>query len=144
MDLFHCIYCSASAKVELSRKQLDELLAKCRENNARLEITGMLLYQNRSFFQVLEGDQEAVESLYEKIAGDKRHLRVTKIISEPIEQRAFGDWTMGFPKVSSNELAEIPGLNDFFTRGESYMNLGAGRAKTLLDAFKNGRWRAAL
>lgn len=144
MGLFHCIYCSASARVELTREELDALLASCRENNVKVGITGMLLYQNRSFFQVLEGDQESVESLFEKIAKDKRHLRVTRIISEPIEERAFGDWTMGFPKVSSKELAEIPGLNDFFTRGHSYMKLGAGRAKTLLEAFKEGRWRATL
>jgi hypothetical protein len=144
MALFHCIYCSASARVELTREELDALLTSCRENNAKVGLTGMLLYQNRSFFQVLEGDLEAVVSLFEKISKDKRHLRVTKIISEQIEERAFGDWTMGFPKVSSKELAGIPGLNDFFTRGESYMKLGMGRAKTLLEAFKEGRWRAAL
>jgi len=51
---------------------------------------------------------------------------------------------MGFPKVSSKELAEIPGLNDFFTRGDSYMTLGMGRARTLLEAFKQGRWRVSL
>lgn len=79
-----------------------------------------------------------------KIAKDKRHLRITKIIVEPIEERDFGNWTMGFPKVSSKELAEIPGLNDFFTRGDSYMTLGMGRARTLLEAFKQGRWRVSL
>lgn len=144
MDLFHCIYCSASTSVELSRDELDRLLAACRDNNARVGITGMLLYQNRSFFQVLEGDRTAVESLYGKIAHDKRHARVKKIIAEPIQDRDFGAWTMGFPKVSAQELATIPGLNDFFTRGDSYIELGKGRAKTLLEAFKDGRWRAAL
>ena len=69
---------------------------------------------------------------------------MTKIISEPIEERVFGDWTMGFPRISSKELAEIPGLNDFFTHGESYMDLGEGRAKALLEAFKGGQWRMSL
>jgi hypothetical protein len=82
--------------------------------------------------------------LFAKIAKDKRHLRVTTIISEPIEERAFGEWTMGFPQVSSKELAEIPGLNDFFTLGNSYMELGVGRAQILLKAFKSGRWRTAM
>lgn len=144
MELFHCIYCSATAKAAMTKEELDGLLAICREKNGEAGITGMLLYQNRSFFQVLEGDRKAVESLFAKIAKDKRHVRMTKIITEPIEERAFAEWTMGFPKVSSKELAEIPGLNDFFTRGDSYMKLGPGRAKTLLEAFKEGRWRAAL
>lgn len=41
-------------------------------------------------------------------------------------------------------LADIPGLNDFFARGRSYTELGEGRAKTLLSAFKEGAWRHSL
>ena len=144
MELVHCVYCSATPKVDLDRAELNALLKECREKNAKAGLTGMLLYQHRSFFQVLEGDRPVVEALYAKISGDKRHVRVTKIILEPIEERTFADWTMGFPKVSTKELSESPGLNDFFARGDSYMELGEGRAKTLLDAFKEGRWRAAL
>ena len=92
----------------------------------------------------MEGDRTVVEALYEKIAADKRHTRITKLILEPIEERAFADWTMGYPKLSQKELSEIPGLNDFFSRGRSYMELGQGRAKTLLAAFKDGRWRSSL
>ncbi len=143
MDLVHCIYCSASASAEMTRSELDELLSVCRESNAKVGVTGMLLYQSRSFFQVLEGDRSAVELLYAKIAKDNRHVRIKKIIFEAIEARDFGEWTMGFPRVSAKELADIPGLNDFFARGESYMKLGSGRARSLLEAFKQGRWRTA-
>jgi hypothetical protein len=51
---------------------------------------------------------------------------------------------MGCPALSGEELAQIPGLNDFFARGGSYLELGAGRAKTLLSAFTEGRWRASI
>ena len=144
MDLVHCIYCSASATTEFDPAGLQTLLDECRRNNAKLGITGMLLFQNGSFFQVLEGERTVVVALFEKIAADKRHTRVTKVILEPIEERAFGAWTMGYPRISARELAEIPGLNDFFTRGRSYLELGEGRAKTLLAAFKEGRWRTTL
>ncbi len=144
MDLVHCIYCSAAATTEFDPKGLQTLLEECRRNNAKLGITGMLLFQNGSFFQVLEGERTDVEALFEKIAADKRHTRVAKVILEPIEERAFGEWTMGYPKVSAKELAQIPGLNDFFARGSSYIELGEGRAKTLLAAFRDGRWRTSL
>jgi len=144
MYLVHCIYCSASTKENLGPEELAALLEECRRSNAAAEITGMLLYRDGSFFQVLEGDRAAVEALFEKIVADKRHSRVTKIILEPIEGRDFAAWTMGHSKISSRELAEIPGLNDFFVRGESYMELGEGRAKALLGAFKEGRWRLSL
>jgi hypothetical protein len=144
MDLVHCIYCSAAAGADLTSVELQSLLDECRRKNAVAGITGILLYQNRSFFQVLEGDRNVVEAVYERISEDKRHKRATKIILELIAKRAFADWTMGAPKLSSSQLATIPGLNDFFARGQSYLELGEGRAKTLLAAFTEGRWRASI
>ena len=144
MELVHCIYCSLSASGEFDPSKLLALLDKCRSNNAKCDVTGMLLYQHHSFFQVLEGDRSTVEPLFEKIAADPRHKRVTKVILEPIAERAFGNWSMGYPQITSNELAEIPGINDFFRQASSYLELGEGRAKTLLAAFKDGKWRARL
>jgi hypothetical protein len=144
LDLVHCIYCSASSQTEFGQLELRTLLNECRLKNAADDITGILLYLNGSFFQVLEGKSSAVEALFEKIASDKRHRRVTKVILEPIAERAFGAWTMGCPELSSSQLGQIPGLNDFFARGQSYVELDEGRAKILLTAFTEGRWRAAL
>lgn len=144
MDLVHCIYCSASAEKRLSSRELEALLEQCRRNNAKSGITGILLYHDGAFFQVLEGDRPVVEALFAKIARDDRHTRATTIVLESIEERTFGAWTMGYPNLSAKDLAQIAGLNDFFTGGRSYMELGAGRAKTLLAAFKEGRWRASL
>lgn len=144
MDLVHCIYCSAAVKPETTRADLDDLLAKARTKNASLDVTGMLLYQDGVFFQVLEGDRPVVEALYAKIEADGRHRRITRLIIESIEERTFAQWTMGFSAITSKELAEIPGLNDFFREGQSFFSLGEGRAKTLLRAFKDGRWRLTL
>jgi hypothetical protein len=104
----------------------------------------MLLFRDNTFFQILEGDRTVIDSLFEKLLVDKRHTRVTKIIVESIEERSFAAWTMGYSKITSKELAEIPSLNDFFARGMSYLELGEGRAKTLLSAFKEGKWRLSL
>ena len=144
MDLVHCIYCSTSTNEDFSPADLATLLAECREKNSKADLTGMLLYSDKTFFQVLEGDRSVVEALLEKLTKDKRHKSVTKIILESIEERAFAQWTMGYSKVSKKELAEIPGLNDFFAQGRSYMELGEGRAKALLSAFKDGAWRVSL
>jgi Sensors of blue-light using FAD len=144
MTLVHCIYCSSATAADISPTELQHLLAECRRNNAKLDVSGILLYQDRSFFQILEGERDVVETLFEKIAKDPRHTRTTKIIVEPIAQRAFGEWTMGHSKTTTRELAQIPGLNDFFARGLSYMEIGEGRAKQLLSAFANGKWRSSL
>jgi len=144
MNLVHCVYCSASTKTPLTASELECLLEECRRNNSEADITGILLYQNGSFFQVLEGEHVPVEALFNKIGTDKRHHKTKKIIFEPITTRSFAAWTMGFPKITSKELATIPGLSDFFHHGTSYTELGEGRAKSLLAAFKDGKWRASL
>lgn len=104
----------------------------------------MLLYTSGNFFQVLEGDDATLTELFAIIASDPRHKSVTKIIHEPIAQRVFGDWTMGFAEVAPSELASIEGLSDFFQQGDSLTNLQPGRAKKMLSAFAQGRWRARL
>jgi hypothetical protein len=144
MGLVHCIYSSAATKKGFTAAELATLLEECRTKNAQADITGMLLYRDGTFFQVIEGERSVIESLLNKLEKDQRHHRVTKIILEPIEARAFAEWTMGYSTIAANKLAEIPGLNDFFTRGMSFLELGEGRAKTLLSAFKDGQWRRSL
>lgn len=142
-NLVHCIYASAATE-EFTPAELDELLSVARRNNNKLGITGMLLYEKGSFFQILEGASEAMEPLYQKISADKRHSRITKLIFEPIEARSFANWSMGHATVSINQLSEIEGLNDFFQSGKCFTELDDGRAKKLLRSFKEGRWRSAL
>ncbi|MCV6612494.1 MAG: BLUF domain-containing protein [Amphritea sp.] len=140
MELVHSMYCSVAKDPELSSESLEEILEQSRTNNARQNITGILLFDSGSFFQVLEGDREQIEALLKRIKFDSRHTQMTLLITEPIEERSFGEWSMGYPKVTKEDLQSISGLNDFFAAGQSFMQLEQGRAKTLLEAFKKGRW----
>lgn len=141
--LIHLIYTSAAARL-FSREELTELLIQARHRNMQRNVTGMLLYSEGAFFQVLEGEPETVDALFSAIAGDKRHSQVTLIIREPIANRAFNDWTMGYTEISPQDANAILGVNDFFDKGESFARLTPGRAKKLLAAFMHGRWRAKL
>jgi hypothetical protein len=137
--LEHVAYVSA-ATTEFSDEQVRALLTGARATNSALGVTGVLLLVDRSFFQILEGPPDAVASLYEKIGRDKRHTRVVKLIQEPIETRDFADWSMGLTRVSSRELATLPGFRDWTRR--SLEGLEEGMARKLLHAFREGRWRA--
>jgi hypothetical protein len=141
--LIHVIYASIGTQA-FSFTQLTDLLQKAREANAHASLTGMLLYSeaDRTFFQVLEGEPQEVDRLYEKLLVDPRHNKVTLIIREPIRKRAFGQWTMGFTSVTWPQLNRVPGLNDFFSAGSCLIDLDPGRALKLLAAFGDGRWRA--
>jgi len=143
IELIQCIYASAASR-DFKAAELAELLRAARENNARLGLTGMLLFAEGSFFQVLEGQPDVVEALYVKIKRDRRHEQVTLVIKEPIHKRYFNAWTMGFCEISHEELARMSGVNDFFGEDRTEINVDAGRAKKLLAAFRAGRWRKKL
>lgn len=144
MELVHCIYCSASSIPNLGSADLNSLLVKARATNARLGVTGILLFHKGSFFQVLEGGRDVVEDLYNSISSDKRHTRITKIIQEPISQRDFEDWTMGYPQATQQDIENIPGMNDVFKDGKSYIDVCETKARILLAAFVDGRWHSRL
>ena len=89
---------------------------------------------------MLEGEAAVVDSLYTKIGRDKRHARVTQVIREPILERDFTGWTMGFSTVDPIEAGKLLGENDFFNEASCVTRLDSGRAKTLLAALAKRRW----
>lgn len=131
--LTHCIYASLSAAT-FKEKDLPQLLVQARAANERNGLTGMLLYIKGSFFQVLEGDSTAVDSLYAKIQQDPRHTHVTRILREPIEHRTFAEWTMAFETLEPLDAAEIIGDTDFFSNASGIQKIDQGRARKLLAA----------
>ena len=142
-DLVHCIYISAATD-DFLKEDIISILELSRENNAKLGITGILLYDEGSFFQVLEGKSNVINSLYEKLLKDRRHTRAKKIVVEPIETRCFSEWTMGYTGLTKQDLNKIDGLNDFFVNGKTFVDLDEQRVTKLLDAFKDGRWRSSI
>ncbi len=140
-DLIHCIYASSAAP-GFADSDIPGLLEAARRKNASLNVTGTLLYIDGSFFQVLEGEAGTVDALYATIGHDPRHRRVTQIIREPIARRSFAQWTMGFDSLNGVDAAALLGENDFFRDATFLERLDAGRAKKLLRAFREGRWRA--
>ena len=111
-SLYHIVYLSASSRL-LSDEELDTILATSRANNRARGITGMLLYSDGGFIQVLEGPKPDVMDLYHTIERDARHGRLITLLEGPIEARNFPDWEMGFERVSPED-ADLPGFSRFF------------------------------
>lgn len=139
-NLMHLIYASRGAR-PLSKGEIVALLRHARGKNSGLNITGMLLYDEGSFLQVLEGEEAVVNDLFAQIAGDDRHDSIVTIINEAIPHRQFADWSMGYAELSRSELGQIDGMNDFFEGRRCLADIDSGRAKKILDAFAKGRWR---
>jgi hypothetical protein len=94
---------ASTASQEWSPEDLLKLLKQARTNNGAKNITGILLYSNGTFFQVLEGEEAAVENLFRTIEKDPRHKNCTIIERLNITERAFQYWSMGFEKIDPKE-----------------------------------------
>lgn len=135
------IYASAAANNGSAPNELKRILESARKNNQPLNITGVLLHVEGSFLQVLEGEEQQVMAVFNRIKDDKRHTEVVILWQGEVEQRDFDDWSMGFGEVSRDELADMAGVNDFFNCGKTLAQLDKGYAKRVLAAFKAGKWR---
>ena len=97
--LLSIVYAS-NAREPFDDAQLADLLAQSRASNTRNGLTGMLLYRNGRFVQVLEGPEGAVRDLVAVIGEDPRHSGMRVLVEEPITSREFAEWTMGFQPVA--------------------------------------------
>jgi uncharacterized membrane protein (DUF373 family) len=107
---------ASTAIIDFSPEDLLSLLKTSRINNGARNITGILLYTHGIFFQVLEGDEAAVDATFDSIKKDKRHKDVILIEKVSITERAFPYWSMGFEKLEGKEMSKIEGMNDFFEK----------------------------
>ncbi len=113
--MHYIVYVSAAVK-PFSKAALLELLNKARENNQRLGITGLLLYKDGDFIQLLEGERAKVEALFQTISADPRHGGTIVLVEGEADQRLFTDWSMGFRDLSDPEVRKTPGFSQFMNR----------------------------
>lgn len=106
--LHHLIYLSHATQ-PFSDDDLATLLDQSRRNNTNLGLTGVLVYGNNQFLQVLEGDEQTVRTLYERIRQDPRHRNVATFADKPIPERAFAEWGMAFRPLVPAQFQQLLG-----------------------------------
>ncbi len=115
MSLYCLVYTSVASQ-KMSDEHLQALLIKARLNNTSSNITGMLLYLDPYFIQILEGMEETVTEMFNIIKQDPRHHKIRLIYKRPIAERAFPNWTMGFNKITDESVKSIEGFSDFWQK----------------------------
>ncbi len=123
----------------MSKQDLFDILGASRRNNPKIDVTGLLLYQNGQFAQVLEGPERAVRDTFERIKQDERHTNVSVTIENHTAGREFGNWEMGFADVAITEDGRVQGLSDFMVGEASTDEIFAyeSKVKTFLKMFQN-------
>jgi len=81
----HVIIYVSTVNPLISENDIRDLMEYVKKNNILYRITGILIYSDGNFFQVLEGKTEIVKILYERIKRDVRHHNIIKLLDKKIE-----------------------------------------------------------
>ncbi|WP_180178487.1 BLUF domain-containing protein [Acinetobacter sp. YH01005] len=101
--------CYASTRVEQQFdliQDLSDILVRARSFNTEKNIFGVLYYAEGRFFQCLQGEQAALEQLFQHIMQDTRHRDIVRYPDQTIDQIDFSKWSMKYV----NRHSEIASL----------------------------------
>jgi hypothetical protein len=91
--------------------EITSILAASRINNHWVGVTGALMFNAGCFAQVLEGPANAVEGVFERIQQDDRHGQVSLLAFDPVQVRAFENWSMGFVGSSISDATQYAAIS---------------------------------
>jgi hypothetical protein len=95
MPVFHLLYRSAASPT-LEFRDLEDILLISRIHNARDGITGLLVYRDFAFLQLLEGDAQRVRATVERIREDPRNFNLEVLAEIESEERLMPKWSMAW------------------------------------------------
>ena len=124
----------------LSSEEIQSIGDISQKNNQQQDITGVLLCSQGIFFQILEGEEERIDKLYNKILRDNRHTDILCLHTEhDIKHRLFPDWSMRSINLDENtDLIIKPVKALLQTLTDSYIIIEKYTQPTITNLISNG------
>lgn len=104
--MLQLVYIS-EAKEDISLQEVNEIVAKATAFNQQKHITGCLVFHGGHFLQILEGPENEVKQLFDKIIVDQRHSSVQLLRQEITEKQHFASWNMAFHGFDDREIKKM-------------------------------------
>jgi|GEM_PF-3525480 len=123
------------AEESVDHDEILNILTHSWKYNHNSYISGMLVYDQGYFMQLIQGPIATIDKLYARISADVRHTDIKLIGEELLHERNCSGWGIGF--YDDQEVANI--FYDSFEigHGEALYDANYEDAKKLLLALKN-------
>jgi len=106
--MWHTISYVSTANRHLNDPDINQLFEFVKTNNNDLNITGILMYSDGNFFQILEGKKELISNLFKKILNDSRHYNLIKIFDHEMLEPTFSGYKSNFTTIyKRSERSEL-------------------------------------
>lgn len=130
-DLFRLVYASRAVLPVLAKfdATVQDILRSAQANNARMDVTGLLIAHQGWFIQALEGPRRNVSIVFAAIGRDLRHAQLEMMDAGPARSRLFGRWSMCAHTVTPeaapilNALDLVPDFDPFQMDGTRALKL---------------------
>lgn len=93
-DWIACLTYKSIATARPHANDINLLASRARARNRSLGVTGMLLCENGSFLQTLEGPPDALKTLWSSIQQDSRHSHIEVLSEHIVTARLFSEWDL--------------------------------------------------
>lgn len=95
-EIDQILYCSLLSQ-PLEEADIEALAHSAANLNRMDHITGLLMYADGVFLQLIEGPRQAVNHLWARLLHDKRHRGIVQLYHRrEVEQRACANWNMRY------------------------------------------------
>ena len=91
---------------------IGDIITASKANNPKRGVTGILLYHKGKFVQVIEGEEDELKKLMQKIEKDERHKNLTYLVNEEINERGFDQWNMDFFNLSDKDKLDYEQMKE--------------------------------
>lgn len=91
---------TSRARLDLRDEELAAIHQTARHLNALDGISGLLLFDGSRFLQIVEGAEDAIDNLVERLRMDPRHSAFEVRDERYVDRRSFPDWSMELVRVS--------------------------------------------
>ena len=129
----HTITYVSTASPELSEDDIKKLLETSKRANIENSISGIFIYADGNFFQIIEGEAQKIKALYQTIEQDSRHFNLIKLLDKKIEAFSFASYTSSFTIIS--DTSNIKELYKFLNREKQYNPKGFENITYLTQKF---------
>lgn len=100
------------AQLDLTAADLEDIHRTARHANALNGITGLLIFNGTHFLQVIEGMEDAVDSLVDNLRRDSRHTGFEMRDTSFVEERSFPDWSMELVRIEASYFQARESVED--------------------------------
>lgn len=120
----------------LSESEIQEALDFSKNWNNDNNITGILLYSQGNFFQVLEGEEELLKELFARIKADQRHHNIITIFQKSIPSVTFDGYQTDF--ISLDDRYNETKFDIYLTQVSLLNPAIQGSVRYILNKFTEG------